>query len=97
MRQCRAVRHYGQEFRLQRGDGSFVWTRVNSAPLRDGKNQNPHGRVQTVEDITARKITECGLRAAEDALFEEKEWAQVTLDSIGDAVLTTDLPATSPI
>jgi diguanylate cyclase (GGDEF)-like protein/PAS domain S-box-containing protein len=31
------------------------------------------------------------LRAAEEALFEEKERAQVTLNSIGDAVLTTDL------
>jgi PAS domain-containing protein len=24
------------EFRLQRGDGTIVWTRVNSAPVRDG-------------------------------------------------------------
>ncbi|MBS1196805.1 MAG: putative signal transduction protein containing a rane domain, an and a domain [Proteobacteria bacterium] len=30
-------------------------------------------------------------KATEDALFEEKERAQVTLNSIGDAVLTTDL------
>ena len=77
------------EFRFQRKDGSVVWTRVNSAALRDGLE--PHGHVQTVEDITERKSTEFGLRAAEDALFEEKERAQVTLNSIGDAVLTTDL------
>jgi diguanylate cyclase (GGDEF)-like protein/PAS domain S-box-containing protein len=31
------------------------------------------------------------MRAAEEALFEEKERAQVTLNSIGNAVLTTDL------
>ena len=43
------------------------------------------------EDITVRKATEFGLQAAEEALFEEKERAQVTLNSIGDAVLTTDL------
>ena len=69
------------EFRLQREDGSIVWTRVNSAAMRDG--MAPHGHVLTVEDITARKATEFGLRAAEEALFEEKECAQVTLNSIG--------------
>jgi diguanylate cyclase (GGDEF)-like protein/PAS domain S-box-containing protein len=77
------------EFRFQREDGSVVWTRVNSAAMRDG--MQPHGHVQTVEDITERKSTEFGLRAVEDALFEEKERAQVTLNSIGDAVLATDL------
>ena len=47
--------------------------------------------MHTFEDITARKATEFRWRAAEEALFEEKERAQVTLNSIGDAVLTTDL------
>lgn len=41
--------------------------------------------------VTDRKATERVLRAAEEALFEEKERAQVTLNSIGDAVLATDL------
>ena len=77
------------EFRFQREDGSVVWTRVNSAAMRD--DMQPHGHVQTVEDITARKSIEFGLLAAEEALFEEKERAQVTLNSIGDAVLSTDL------
>ena len=36
-------------------------------------------------------------RAMEDALFVEKERAQVTLDSIGDAVLSTDVRGRSPI
>lgn len=51
----------------------------------------PHADVQTVEDITVRKSAELVLRTAEEALFQEKERAQVTLNSIGDAVLTTDL------
>ena len=50
-----------------------------------------HGRVKTVEDISERKAAEFNLRAAEEALFGERERAQVTLDSIGDAVLSTDL------
>ncbi len=39
--------------------------------------------VAVIQDITERK-------QAEDALFREKERAQVTLQSIGDAVVTTD-------
>jgi diguanylate cyclase (GGDEF)-like protein/PAS domain S-box-containing protein len=77
------------ECRFQRWDASVVWVRLNSAAMRDGPA--PHGLVLTVEDITDRKTMESGLRAAEEALFEQKERAQVTLDSIGDAVLTTDL------
>ncbi len=77
------------EYRFLREAGSVVWTRVSSAPMLDGVH--PHGRVKTVEDITERKLSEFALRAAENALFEEKERAQVTLNSIGDAVLSTDL------
>jgi diguanylate cyclase (GGDEF)-like protein/PAS domain S-box-containing protein len=76
------------EFRFQRQDGSVVWTRVNSAVMHDG--MMPRGHVQTVEDVTERKLTEFGLRRAEEELFQEKERAQVTLNSIGDAVLCTD-------
>jgi diguanylate cyclase (GGDEF)-like protein/PAS domain S-box-containing protein len=77
------------EFRFLQKDERIVWTRVNSAAMRDGKKW--FGLVQTVEDITERKAAEFVLRTAQEALFEEKERAQVTLNSIGDAVLTTDL------
>ena len=77
------------EFRFLQEDESIVWTRVNSAAMLDGKRW--FGLVQTVEDITERKSAEFVLQTAEEALFEEKERAQVTLNSIGDAVLTTDL------
>ncbi len=77
------------EYRFLQEDGSIVWTRVSSAPMLDGIK--PQGRVKTVEDISERKAHEFKLRAAEEALFEERERAQVTLDSIGDAVLSTDL------
>jgi len=77
------------ELRFQRRDGSVVWTRVNSAAMLDG--METYGHVHTVEDITERKSTERVLREAEEALFAEKERAQVTLNSIGDAVVTTDL------
>ena len=77
------------EYRFLQEEGTVVWTRVSSAPMYQGAQ--PHGRVKTVEDITARKLAEFALQAAEEALFDERERAQVTLNSIGDAVLTTDV------
>ncbi|AKU12144.1 response regulator receiver modulated diguanylate cyclase/phosphodiesterase with PAS/PAC sensor(s) [Azoarcus sp. CIB] len=50
-----------------------------------------HWLPRALRYVTDRKSTELAMRAAEEALFEEKERAQVTLNSIGDAVLTTDL------
>ena len=44
--------------------------------------RNSEERCRSIEGV---------LQAAEEALFEAKERAQVTLNSIGDAVLTTDL------
>jgi diguanylate cyclase (GGDEF)-like protein/PAS domain S-box-containing protein len=41
-------------------------------------------------DLATRDRIEASLRDSEAALFQEKEWAQVTLHSIGDAVITTD-------
>ncbi|MGE0085797.1 MAG: EAL domain-containing protein [Desulfococcaceae bacterium] len=77
------------EFRFLRRDGRAVWTRITGAAMQDG--MEPNGHVLTVEDISERKSMDFVLRAAEEALFEEKERAQITLNSIGDAVLTTDI------
>ena len=77
------------EMRVLRNDGSSVWASLNAAPMRAGETRL--GQVQTIEDISQRKMSEHILQLAEDALFDEKERAQVTLNSIGDAVLTTDL------
>ncbi len=79
------------EYRFMRNDGSVVWTRVNRIAMFDGTELCGH--VQTFDDITAWKQAESGARAAEEALIEEKERAQTTLDLIGDAVLMTDLQA----
>ena len=85
----RNQRSFAAELRFLQQDGSIVWTRVNGAAMSDG--MEPHGHVKTVEDISARKSAEFALQVAEEALFAEKERARVTLDSIGDAVLSTDL------
>jgi diguanylate cyclase (GGDEF)-like protein/PAS domain S-box-containing protein len=70
------------EYPMRRRDGSLVLVLENSRVVRD-----PSGVVRyyegTLTDITQRK-------QAERALYREKERAQVTLQSIGDAVITTD-------
>lgn len=50
--------------------------------VRDDQGK-PVGMLQGLRDLSH-------LRATEEALFREKERAQVTLNSIGDAVVTTD-------
>src|SRR5690606_11199826 len=70
------------EYRLRRRNGSTITVVENSRLVRDGEGR-PLYLEGTVTDITHRK-------AAERALAREKERAQVTLKSIGDAVVTTD-------
>ena len=73
---------FGAEYRVLQPNGRVVWVRVNAAPMRVDKKL--FGYVKTVEDFTHHK-------AMDEALFLEKERAEVTLNSIGDAVLTTDI------
>jgi diguanylate cyclase (GGDEF)-like protein/PAS domain S-box-containing protein len=70
------------EFRLRRVDGTTLTVIENSRAVRDEGGQLI-GYEGTISDISERK-------RAETAVFEEKEKAQVTLQSIGDAVITTD-------
>ncbi|HEX5163123.1 MAG TPA: PAS domain S-box protein [Steroidobacteraceae bacterium] len=70
------------EVTLRRRDGTQVVALENSRGVRDGTGRIV-GYEGTVADITERK-------RAEQAIFAEKDRAQVTLQSIGDAVITTD-------
>jgi diguanylate cyclase (GGDEF)-like protein/PAS domain S-box-containing protein len=70
---------------LRRRDGTQVVALENSRGVRDGSGRIV-GYEGTVSDITERK-------RAEQAIFAEKDRAQVTLQSIGDAVITTDAAA----
>lgn len=70
------------EFQLRRVDGTILTVIENARVVRDN-NGHLVGYEGTISDISERK-------RAETAVFEEKEKAQVTLQSIGDAVITTD-------
>jgi len=68
--------------RLKHRDGVWLWV-VSRAKAR----VDEHGRTRRIVgvdlDVTERKLYE-------EALFKEKESAQITLQSIGDGVITTD-------
>jgi diguanylate cyclase (GGDEF)-like protein/PAS domain S-box-containing protein len=66
-----------------RKDGSRFFGNDVLTTIRDEKGRIS-GFSEIIRDVTDRK-------ALEEALFAEKERAQVTLSSIGEAVLTTDL------
>jgi diguanylate cyclase (GGDEF)-like protein/PAS domain S-box-containing protein len=70
------------EFQLRRVDGTLL-TVIESARAVRNEQGEVIGYEGTISDISERK-------RAETAIFEEKEKAQVTLQSIGDAVITTD-------
>ncbi len=67
---------------MRRRDGQQLVILENARPMRDGSGRIV-GYEGTIANITERK-------RAEQAIFAEKERAQVTLQSIGDAVISTD-------
>jgi len=74
---CEMEKHYVHKL------GRSVPVSLSMSLVRDGKDV-PLYFICQVQDISGRKSTEA-------ALFAEQERARVTLNSIGDAVLTTDM------
>jgi diguanylate cyclase (GGDEF)-like protein/PAS domain S-box-containing protein len=75
--------YLGIDYRLIRADGQVRWVYDYSIPVRDESGCITHYAGYLL-DITDRK-------QAEFELQQEKERAQITLHSIGDAVITTDV------
>lgn len=73
---------YHNELKLKRKSGAAFTAEVFTSAVKD-KRKNLTGYVSIVRDITHRK-------EIQDELNREREKAQVTLESIGDAVITTD-------
>lgn len=74
---------YSVEKRYRHKNGSDVSTVLSVSLVRDEAGV-PLYFVSQVQDITDRKL-------AEERLFREHELSEVTLRSIGDAVITTDV------
>ena len=73
---------YDVEYRLKTKAGEYRWFRSRARSVRNSKGKAVR-MAGSITEITDRKL-------AELQLFTEKERAQVTLQSIGDAVITTD-------
>ena len=71
------------EFYNKNKNGELFWERATISPIFDEQGQIIN-YVKVAEDITRRK-------QAEEELAAEKERLAVTLQSIGDAVITTDI------
>jgi len=70
------------EYRLRHSDGTYRWFLTRGTSLWDDTG-NAYRIAGSQTDITARK-------SLENSLHQEKKLAQITLNSIGDAVITTD-------
>lgn len=68
---------------LLRRDGSERPVADSAAPIRNEAGK-PVGAVLVFRDVTEQ-------RRAEDAVAEQREWFEKTLESIGDAVIATDV------
>jgi PAS domain S-box-containing protein len=70
------------ELQILRVDGTLGWTFSRAVPLQDA-NGDIVEWLGAASDITGRKL-------AEEALNKQRQLLEVTLQSIGDAVLATD-------
>lgn len=75
--------HYRMEKRYLCGDARVIQCQLDVSLVRD-EHHRPKCFVSKIQDLTEQ-------RRAEQALEEEKELAQVTLSSIADGVIRTDL------
>jgi diguanylate cyclase (GGDEF)-like protein/PAS domain S-box-containing protein len=76
------------EVRLATGFGNGTWTRHSIAGL--GPDAACGSHIHTIEDISRAREAERSRIATLEALSTERERARVTLDCIGDAVISTD-------
>jgi PAS domain S-box-containing protein len=85
MRVLRGHLHWRQAFDVEvpvRSGDADRWFRLRGESVRDSSGVSVR-MAGSLSDVTDRK-------SAEEQLYAEKERAQVTLQSIGDAVITTD-------
>jgi diguanylate cyclase (GGDEF)-like protein/PAS domain S-box-containing protein len=70
------------EAKMKHQWGKTIWASIN-AHYSAGIDNSTHGFEGTMRDVTIDKYTE-------EKIFEEKERLHVTLESIGDGVISTD-------
>ena len=76
------------EARLMTTTGLQPWTRHSVVSL--DSRRVPQGHLHSIEEINASKLAEQAAKLAQEVLLRECERARVTLECIGDAVISTD-------
>ncbi|WP_376694870.1 diguanylate cyclase domain-containing protein [Wenzhouxiangella sp. EGI_FJ10305] len=76
------------EVRMVTGSGRRIWTRHSIASL--GPEGAPGDHIHIIEDISRIRAAERARNATLDVLSRERERARVTLECIGDAVISTN-------
>lgn len=79
-----AIEVFDVEYRFKKKDNNWMWLRSRVKIVNRNVSQQAKRIIGTNTDITERKIAETELRKNEENL-------KVTLNSIGDAVITTDI------
>ena len=82
LKQLARHEHCVSEYRFLHRSGNYRWIQDQRRLIRDSRG-NAIEIIGSWQDVTERK-------GIEQALFQEKELAQNVLQSIGDAVITTD-------
>jgi len=77
---CGSIQNF--EVRLKHNMGTTIWVSIN-AHYSSNYEGTTHGFEGTMRDVTTDK-------EVEEKIFQEKERLHVTLESIGDGVITTD-------
>lgn len=80
---------YSTEKRYVRKDGSPLWVFLAVSLVRDN-DEKPLYFISQVKDISQRKKAEQALTKQSKEFFEEKELLRITLQSIGDGVISTN-------
>lgn len=83
------IQSYTLEKRYLRRNGETVWAFLAVSLVRD-EQHNPLYFISQIEDINELKHTEMTNKRLSEALHEEKELLHITLNSINEAVISTD-------
>ncbi len=77
------------EYQMLRKDGSVIDVRLSATLERDAQGL-PASSLAVLHDVTDEHAAQSALRAHQQHLAEQHELLRVTLQSIADAVITTD-------
>lgn len=83
------IEDYTLEKRYLCHNGKMVWAQLAVSLVRDD-DERPLYFIAQVKDISDLKKTEKSNQVLSEALHEEKELLQITLNAINDAVISTD-------